>query len=84
MVKDESVIKTGLTVFACVLIAISFVLFSVGEVRGTYHFHLAPEYVDLIKWIIGGAAGFGAISAAASAAVAIRAASNAPEVEPHE
>lgn len=77
--KDETLIKYGMVIFAVSLTAISFVLFAFGEIRGAYHFRLAEEYVDLIKWILGGAAGFGAINGITSAIVAVRSTEPKPE-----
>lgn len=77
--SDQRFIVRGGFVFACTLISIAFGFWLWGEIKGTYHLKLAPEYVDLLKYFVSTAVAAAAVTATATVVVAGRATKEAKE-----
>lgn len=66
-------------IFACTLISIAFGFWLWGEIKGTYHLKLAPEYIDLLKYFVSSAVAAAAVTGTAAVVVAGRANKEAKE-----
>lgn len=71
--SDQRFIIRGGFIFACTLISIAFGFWLWGEIKGTYHLKLAPEYIDLLKYFVASAVAAAAVSGTAAVVVAGRA-----------
>ena len=71
--SDQRFIVRGGFIFACSLISVAFGFWLWGEIKGSYHLKLAPEYIDLLKYFVSSAAAAAAVSGTAAIVVAGRA-----------
>lgn len=77
--SDQRFIVRGGFIFACALISVAFGFWLWGEIKGTYHLKLAPEYIDLLKYFVSSAVAAAAVTGTAAVVVAGRATKEAKE-----
>lgn len=69
---NKGVISIGLLVFGCALTLLVVTLNAWGQIRGGFNYVPTSEIVELIKWVLGIAAGAGTAGGLTAAIVAFR------------